>query len=186
MKTISRKMTKNIKLVTGEEIERVANWSMNLPETVDEAVELVNGSTAVWVAYGMVAYAQRMVANKLVSIGAPDNETDEEKSKRRKLARQFKEAFTTLKDVMDMTNDEATAKLMKKEKFASLKDMLDAAKATNEAITIDFAKDPLPPIEFETDSKKKRLFTIGEEDDTAPDNDGDEKPAEGEPESAVA
>lgn len=169
MKVFSGVVSKKIKLPTGKEIERKANYTVRLPETAEEMLELLNGSSFLWASHGLRSQAKILAGNKLLG-SAGDK-------KLKKSLRQFKESLRTLTSVMEMAESDAVSFLLQKKQFETVSAHFKQLEAEGNEISVNFDTEAVPfPRWFGFDTEKKSFapdFGVKDEDS---DSDSDDEP----------
>lgn len=136
MRVFTDTVKKTIKLPDGREVERQANFKVNLPENPEEMASAVNGLAFLWVCHALRNQARILASNKLMGAAG-------DKSLKKSL-RQFKESLRTMVDVLGFDKDESIETLLGKTQFEGVKVHFDALASGETTIDVDFTTDGVP------------------------------------------
>ncbi len=125
------KITRTLKTLSGEEIERKAELLLLVPEP-SKAAEFFGDMIGKWAIEGYIKY-QKLMANNALLGAVQDKET-------KALLRQFRTAHETYVKVSEMEPDAATEFLLSRPRFAALQSYFESLKSGDEVQKFDYSE----------------------------------------------
>lgn len=141
----TKKIQKNVKLVTGKTIERKGEVSLAVLRTPEDVKALLGENLEVFAAFGYKAYLRQRANNEITGSGKKEKDL-------KSALRNFKTSVEVLTKVMGMDESTAVSSLLDKEQFASVKVYVAGLADSSEVVKLDYTSTfPVPKFDQDED-----------------------------------